>query len=331
MMGMEISLAIFRIQHPTSKVITAIFIDISQLKTKIINYQLSFLYICIMIKIAAIHDISCFGRASLTVAIPILSYMGFQVCPLPTAVLSSHSEYPNFRSIDLTDFMPEVINHWKELNVNFEAIYSGYLGSEKQVNIVSEFFDYFKSENNFIIVDPVLGDNGKLYPGMPKEMISAMKKLCRKANIITPNLTEAALILGKTLEDNTSLEEVIEWAKELSNMGPQNVIITSAPTKNKNNIATISYNAKEDTCYMVEGEHINASYPGTGDAFASAVTACILKGERLEVAISKAVSFIQKAIMYTKLETDNTIDGIQQERFMHILTDKSYDNNYKKL
>lgn len=284
-----------------------------------------------MIKIAAIHDISCFGRASLTVAIPILSYMGFQVCPLPTAILSSHTEYPNFRSIDLTDFMPEIIAHWKELNINFDAIYSGYLGSEKQVNIVSNFFDDFKTDKNFIIVDPVLGDNGKLYPGIKEEMILAMKKLCKKANIITPNLTEAALILGKSVDANISLEKVIRWAKELANLGPKNVIITSAPAITKNHIASISYNSEQDSCYIVEGKHINASYPGTGDAFASAVTACILKGERLEIAISKSVSFIQQAIMHTKLETDNTIDGIQQEKFMHILTDDSYDNNYKKL
>ena len=148
-----------------------------------------------MKKIAAIHDLSGYGRASLTVAIPILSYMGYQVCPLPTAILSAHSEYKDFRSFDLTDQMQGIIDHWKELDLHFDALYSGYLASEKQMNIVSGFFDDFSQDDNFILVDPVLGDHGKLYPGMDTGMITGMRELCKKANVITPNLTEAAFLL----------------------------------------------------------------------------------------------------------------------------------------
>ena len=160
-----------------------------------------------MKKIAAIHDLSGYGRASLTVAIPILSYMGYQVCPLPTAILSAHSEYKDFRSFDLTDQMQGIIDHWKELDLHFDALYSGYLASEKQMNIVSGFFDDFSQDDNFILVDPVLGDHGKLYPGMDTGMITGMRELCNKANVITPNLTEAAFLLdGQDLYFSTDTE-----------------------------------------------------------------------------------------------------------------------------
>ena len=176
-----------------------------------------------MKKIAAIHDLSGYGRASLTVAIPILSYMGYQVCPLPTAILSAHSEYKDFRSFDLTDQMQGIIDHWKELDLHFDALYSGYLASEKQMNIVSGFFDDFSQDDNFILVDPVLGDHGKLYPGMDTGMITGMRELCKKANVITPNLTEAAFLLDTAPSPHTPPAEAIEWCKALSKLGPENI------------------------------------------------------------------------------------------------------------
>ena len=182
-----------------------------------------------MKKIAAIHDLSRYGRASLTVAIPILSYMGYQVCPLPTAILSAHSEYKDFRSFDLTDQMQGIIDHWKELDLHFDALYSGYLASEKQMNIVSGFFDDFSQDDNFILVDPVLGDHGKLYPGMDTGMITGMRELCKKANVITPNLTEAAFLLDTAPSPHTPPAEAIEWCKALSKLGPEYVIITLQP------------------------------------------------------------------------------------------------------
>ena len=138
-----------------------------------------------MKKIAAIHDLSGYGRASLTVAIPILTHMGFQVCPLPTAILSAHSEYKDFRSLDLTDYMESFISHWKELQLQFDAIYTGYLASVKQMGIVRDFFEHFKNDQNFILVDPVLGDHGELYSSMTPDMVEGMRKLCSQAKVIT--------------------------------------------------------------------------------------------------------------------------------------------------
>ena len=156
-------------------------------------------------KIAAVHDLSGAGRVSLTVVIPILSSMGFQVCPLPTAVLSSHTQYPHFSFLDLTDEMPRIISEWKQLGVQFDAIYTGYLGSPRQIQIVSGFIDDFRQSDSLVMIDPVLGDNGKLYTNFDEQMILEMRHLIRKADVITPNMTELFYLLDKPYKaENTS-------------------------------------------------------------------------------------------------------------------------------
>lgn len=274
-----------------------------------------------MKKIAAIHDLSGYGRASLTVAIPILSHMGYQVCPLPTAILSAHSEYPNFRSLDLTDFMEEYIAHWKTLNLHFDAIYSGYLASVKQMEIVSDFFNHFQNEQNFILVDPVLGDHGSLYPNMNQAMIEGMRHLCTQAKVITPNLTEAAFLLGENSVKGISAEQTLDWCKALSQFGPEHVIITSAPGNNPQDIVTIAYNRTDNRYWEVVCDHIPASYPGTGDAFASVITGCLLNGDSLPEAVDRAVHFINMGIKATFGYTHNPLDGMNQEKVLHYLNE----------
>lgn len=151
-------------------------------------------------KIAAVHDLSGAGRVSLTVVIPILSSMGFQVCPLPTAVLSSHTQYPHFSFLDLTDEMPKIINEWKQLKIQFDAIYTGYLGSPQQIQIVSRFIDDFRQPDSLVMIDPVLGDNGKLYTNFDEQMIMEMRHLIRKADVITPNMTELFICLTNLIK-----------------------------------------------------------------------------------------------------------------------------------
>ncbi len=274
-----------------------------------------------MKKIAAIHDLSGYGRASLTVAIPILSYMGYQVCPLPTAILSAHSEYKNFRSFDLTDQMQGIINHWKELRLHFDALYSGYLASERQMEIVSGFFTDFAREDNFILVDPVLGDHGLLYPGMNPGMVAGMRKLCTKARVITPNLTEAAFLLGQENYQPVSSETAISWCKALSELGPDYVIITSAPSGNKQKIATIAYNKQDGRTWRVCSDLVAASYPGTGDAFASVITGCLLQDDSLPEAIERAVHFINMGIKATFGYNHAPLDGMNQEKVLPYLKD----------
>ncbi len=274
-----------------------------------------------MKKIAAIHDLSGYGRASLTVAIPILSYMGYQVCPLPTAILSAHSEYKNFRSYDLTAQMQGIIDHWKELALHFDALYSGYLASEEQINIVSRFFDDFSQTDNFILVDPVLGDHGQLYPGMDVRMIASMRELCKKANVITPNLTEAAFLLGESPTPLPSPAETIRWCKALSESGPEYVIITSAPSGNGKKIATIAHNRNDGRTWRVCSDYIAASYPGTGDAFASVITGSLLNGDSLPEALERAVHFINMGIKATFGYDHNPLDGMNQEKVLHYLNE----------
>lgn len=274
-----------------------------------------------MKKIAAIHDLSGYGRASLTVAIPILSHMGYQVCPLPTAILSAHSEYKGFRCFDLTEQMEGIIAHWKELGLRFDALYSGYLASVRQMKVVAGFFDDFGNRDNFILIDPVLGDHGCLYPGMEEGMVEGMRRLCRKARIITPNLTEAAFLLGEQQRENVTVEEAAEWCKRLSKMGPECVIITSAPSGNKQKVATIAYNGADGRTWRVMCDYIPASYPGTGDAFASVITGCLLNGDSVPEAVDRAVHFVNMGIKATFGYTHNPLDGMYQEKVLHYLNE----------
>ena len=180
-------------------------------------------------KVAAIHDLSGYGRASLTVVIPILSTMGIQVCPLPTAVLSTHSKFKGFHFVDLTVHMEAIIKHWKELGLEFDAIYSGFLGSHEQTEIVEMFIKEFRKENQLVVIDPVLGDNGKIYTPLSTKMVDEMKELIKSADIITPNLTEATLLLDKEYKTTVSIDEIKSWLRQLAEKGPETIIITSVP------------------------------------------------------------------------------------------------------
>lgn len=268
-------------------------------------------------KVAAIHDLSGFGRASLTVIIPILSRMGIQVCPLPTAVLSTHSKFDNFHFVDLTEHLPPMIHHWKDLNLEFNGIYSGFLGSHKQIEIVKNFIHDFKKENQLVLVDPVLGDNGKLYTTFSMDHVHEMHTLVEQANVITPNLTEAALLLGKEFPEEISSEEIKEWILALSEKGPEIVIITSVPEHKSHNVTSvIAYNKKGDRFWKVSCNYLPANYPGTGDAFASVVTGSLLQGDSLPIAMDRAVKFTSMGVRATFGYDYDTKQGILLERIL---------------
>ena len=251
-------------------------------------------------QIAAIHDLSGCGRTSLSVVIPILSAMGIKVCPLPTAVLSSHSRYEGYHFADLTDHMQPVIDHWKKLKVVFDAIYSGFLGSYKQIRIVQGMIDAFTTENQFVVIDPVLGDNGKMYGPINKEMVSEMKSLIQKADIITPNLTEASLLLEKPFHPDIGEEDIKEWMLRLSYMGPGIVVITSVPDKTPGKkFSVIAYNKNGSRFWKVPIDYIPADFPGTGDCFTSVLTGALLQGDSLPIALDRAVHFISYGIRAT--------------------------------
>lgn len=275
-------------------------------------------------KVAAIHDLSGFGRASLTTVIPILSTMGIQVCPVPTAILSTHtSNFTGYSFIDLTDYMEEHIAHWKKLNLEFDCIYSGFLGSPRQIKIVSDFVDHFGHKDNLVVVDPVMGDNGSFYGTMGEEMVVEMRKLVSKADIITPNFTEAAFLLGEKYKETTTEEEVKNWLVRISEMGPKIVIITSVPDEKINefekNMSVIAYNKEDDVFWKVSCKYIPVSYPGTGDAYTSVLIGSLLQGDSLPVAIDRAMQFVTQCIKASYGFKYPSREGVLLERNLNIL------------
>lgn len=245
-------------------------------------------------RVAAIHDLSGFGKASLNVVIPVLSVMKIQVCAVPTAILSTHTGgFEGYTFLDLTNYLKEYIDHWKKLDLSFDAIYSGFLGSEKQIDITIDFIEYFsKNGNTLVVVDPVMGDDGVLYPTITNELVQEMKKLVSKSNLITPNFTEASFLLGEKFDENVSEKVLKNWLIRLSDMGPQIVIITSIPQKNKSRTGVIAYDKSDGRFWKVTNDYIHALYPGTGDAFTSVIVGSILNGDSLPIAIDRATQFV---------------------------------------
>lgn len=287
-------------------------------------------------KVAAIHDLSGYGRSSLTTIIPILSTMKIQVCPVPTAVLSSHTgNFEGYSFLDLTDYMEQHIAHWKKLNIDFDCIYSGFLGSPKQMKIVADFIDFFGHRNNLTVVDPVLGDDGRLYGTMNNEMVEEMRKLISKADIITPNFTEITFLLNKQYKKEISEAEIKEWLIELANMGPNIVIATSVPdetshkTDKKTNV--IAYDKKNDVFWKVSCKYIPASYPGTGDAYASVVIGSLLQGDSLPIAIERGVQFISQCILASYGFKYPNREGVLLEKMLDVLKMPTILNSYELL
>ena len=267
-------------------------------------------------KVAAINDLSGIGKCSLSVAIPILSALKVQCCPFPTAILSSQTGFSQYTFLDLTNEMEKYSNTWKKLNLNIDTIYSGFLGSSSQIDIVRNFIK--SNPHAFVIVDPVLGDNGELYPIFNNDTCTKMKDLVIHSNLITPNITEACLLLNKDYKDNFSEEEVITIAKKLSELGPSKVIITGIIRDNM--IYNLSYDKEEDKAFTYGLEYNKCSYSGTGDIFVSIVCALITNNYDLEFAVKTASDFIYKCVSYTsKYEIDRN-EGVMFEMFLNDLT-----------
>ncbi len=249
-------------------------------------------------RVAAIHDLSGFGRNSLSVVIPILSTMGCQVVSLPTAVLSTHTGgFEGYAFVDLTEFMKEAIAHWNRLGIRFHSIYSGFLGSFQQVDIVREFIASQKINEPLVVVDPVLADEGALYATMGLDMVEGMRGLIQDANVITPNLTEAALLLNEPYHPDLEEAELKEWLLRLAEIGPETVVITSAPlNRTGSDTSVVAYTAKTKRFWRVPCVYIPAHYPGTGDVFTSVLTGSLLQGDSLPMALDRSVQFVTQAI-----------------------------------
>lgn len=282
-------------------------------------------------RVAAIHDLSGFGRCSLTVIIPVLSTMGIQVCPVPTAILSTHSGgFGNFSFTDLTDNINDYISHWKSIDIKFDCIYSGFLGSEKQIDIVGNFFRDFKLKSNpLIVVDPVMADHGKLYSTYTIEMKEKMELLVREADIITPNLTETYFLLNEPYHEGAIDEkEMKRILKKLSQMGPDKVVITGVIEK-CNYRCNIGYDKNTDKYWKVKYKQIPVDYPGTGDIFASVLVGGFITGDTLPMSIDRATQFLYTVIEETyKCKTPNR-EGVLLEKVLGLLNNRNIKCSYE--
>ncbi len=282
---------------------------------------------------AAIHDLSGFGHTSLSVVIPILSSMGVQPCSLPTAVLSTHTGgFQNYRFVDLTEQMQAMIDHWKEIGIHFDAMYSGFLGSSRQIDIVQRFILDFFGEDQLVLIDPVLGDNGKPYSTMDAAMIANMRGLVKHADIITPNFTEAAFLLDEPYDLSIGQNKLKTWTKRLAEKGPHQVIITSVPVPEGKNISSVlAYNAEDDRLWKVDCGYIPAHYPGTGDIFASVIVGALLQGDSLPIALDRAVQFVSLAIRSTFGYDCPAREGVLLERVLPSLNGPVMASSYQIL
>ena len=247
-------------------------------------------------RVAAIHDLSGFGRCSLAVIIPVLSSMGIQCCPVPTAVLSTHmGGFEDIVIKDLTDYISPALSQYKKLGIEFDAVYSGFLASAEQIDHCLEFFSVYK--DSLKIVDPVMGDHGKPYRTYTAELCKRMGELVDVADVITPNLTEAAILLGEQYPVELTAGLVKSWLARLCER-VKIAVITGVPLT-EGVIANVGCDRDHGGFWRVDCDYVPASYPGTGDIFASVLTGSLLLGDSLPIAMDRATAFTQIAIKNT--------------------------------
>lgn len=274
-------------------------------------------------RIAAIHDMSGFGRCSLTVAIPILSAMGLQCCPVPTAFLSTHTGgFEGFTFHDMTNEMPKIAAHWQSLGLEFQAIYSGFLGSERQIDIVADFIRRFRTPRTTVVIDPVMGDDGVAYQTYTPAMCEGMKQLAELADVITPNLTEAAFLLGRDYSDLPRDEAGLRClAEELSLGGRRSVALTGVSLSPRKT-GVMCFDAATGETSAVQTVFVAHPLYGTGDVFASVLTGGLVKGDPLPAAARRAAEFVRECAVRTVEQDLPLSEGVDFEPLLGSLMDR---------
>ncbi len=270
-----------------------------------------------LLKCAVINDLSGFGRCSLTVALPVISALGIQACPVPTAILSNHTGYSDFYFEDYSDRMRSYYEKWDALNLHFNSIYTGFLGSKKQVSLILDFISRFKKEDTLLFVDPVMGDNGKRYTTCDLALCNAMGELVRHADIITPNLTEACILSNTPYIENVTEadhDKIFEIAEKLLEMGPKTVVITGIRTNG------VMYNfvrsVDDDERFYTSSPFVAQEYCGTGDLFASLLCGYLTRGVPHKDALEKTQNILTKALDYSHKMGVHPLDGVAFEPFL---------------
>ncbi len=279
-------------------------------------------------RVAAIHDLSGFGRCSLAVIMPVLSTMGIQCCPVPTAVLSTHTGgFEDIAIKDLTDYIAPTLAQYKKLGIDFDAVYSGFLASAEQIDHCLEFFSAYK--DGLKVVDPVMGDHGKPYRTYTPELCSRMGELVDVADVITPNLTEAAILLGEKYPLELTAGEAKSWLARLCKR-VKVAVITGVPLA-EGTISNIGCDKDAGGFWRVDCDYVPASYPGTGDIFASVLTGGLLRGDSLPIAMDRATMFTQIAIKNTYSYGLEPRNGVMFEPSLSWLINGTSPCSFKKL
>lgn len=269
-------------------------------------------------KIACMNDFSGYGRCSLTVSIPILSALKVQACPVPTSILSNHTAYPYYFIDDYTEKLPNYLEVWKKLELKFDGILTGYLGSVAQIDLIKTFFQDFRSEHTLIIVDPVMGDHGKPYPAFAGSLCKRMQELVKEADIITPNLTEACILTNTSYKEGSWKKgELLDLAVKLATKKTKKVVITGI--SNGEEIINLIYESGKEP-YFFSTSRIGEERCGTGDVFASIVAADAVLGVSFRDSVKKASDFVKKCILKSiELEIPKT-DGVCFEELLTTLS-----------
>ena len=278
-----------------------------------------------MKKVAVMNDLSGFGKCSLTAAIPVLSALGVQCCPLPSAVLTNQTGYPHYHFTDLSDMLTDYIDAWEKNGAHFDGIYSGFMMSSEQINSFIGFLEHFYENDTFLLVDPVMGDDGRMYSIYSPQLLESTRTLSRKADLITPNLTEACLLAGYDLEkvyQNATKENLfsvaIDMGTKLRESAEKNQDVVITGIKCKDDASPFIYNLAitSEGIFENKSHFFNKSFSGTGDLFASVMCGCHLNGISTFESMKLASSFLYHSIADTMNDDISPSDGVNFEKFL---------------
>lgn len=265
-----------------------------------------------MKKILTIQDFSCVGKCSLTVAMPIISAFGIETCALPTALLSTHTQFKNWTFKNLCDEINPITTAWRNENIKFDGIYTGYLGGIDLIESVKEIIKEFNSDNGIVMIDPAMGDNGKLYAIFDMDYVMATKTLCAMADVITPNITEATFMLGMEYKEEYDKDYLLEICQKLHENGARDVVITGVKKSETQVGVFCLLGGKEVYEYYTEREV--KDFHGTGDIYSSAVYGGLMNGKTLQEAVSFACDYTKHCIAVTLAEPNYSIYGVNFEQ-----------------
>ncbi|MCR4837916.1 MAG: pyridoxamine kinase [Eubacterium sp.] len=265
-----------------------------------------------MKRVLTIQDISCLGKCSVTVALPVISAMGIETVILPTAVLSTHTMFKNFTVKDLTDQLMPIVEHWKSEGVEFDAIYTGYLGSAEEIEIAKKIFEMFKSDDTLVFIDPVMADNGKLYPAFDEAYAKLNAGLCGAADIIVPNLTEACFMTDTEYKEEYDEDYVKELLGKLAALGSRVVVLTGI-SLSEGKTGVYGLDTRTNEYFIYQNDKVDAAYHGTGDIFASVAVGGLVRGLSRERAFALAADYTADTIRVTKQDPKEPWYGVNFE------------------